>query len=467
MESDILEKPVRPALISMAAPAAFGMLMTFMFQLVDTYFVGKLGTQPLAAMSFAFPVYFLIISLFMGTAAGVSAVIGKALGEKDAMKAKTVSTFSIVFFLIIALGLGGVGIVSADKTFLVLGAPAATLPMVKEYMIPLYLGMWALVGTLVGNAVLMAKGVMLKSTAIMGLGGIINLVFDYLLIFGVGPFPEMKLEGAAIATVISWFTIFVLMTLLVAKESLFSIKAVIPFHSAWNQMKQVFPIALPAVAAQILNPIAVAIITRALSKHGEAAIAAYGIVTRIESLLLTGILALSVILTPFVAQNYGAKKQQRLDSVVAISGRMTVYWGVLFFAIVILASDSIIAIFSNEVDVIQYGTSYFYWVGLTFPAFGLALITTSFFNGVEQPKQSLQITLIRSLVLTIPLAWAGSYFGVAYVWAGIAVANFTTAIYAGKRLNAWLATQDSSLTDHNPLSDYKRDFKAILSSIKP
>ncbi|UAB72515.1 MATE family efflux transporter [Vibrio sp. SCSIO 43132] len=462
MESPILSKPVRPALVAMAAPAAFGMLMTFMFQLVDTYFVGQLGTQPLAAMSFAYPVYFLVISLFMGTAAGVSAVVGKALGEKNSDKARSIASISILFFLITAIGLGALGLLSADQVFTLLGTPPDTLPLVKEYMIPLFIGMWALVGTLVANAALMAKGVMVSSTIIMAIGGVTNLVFDYLLIFGVGPFPEMYLEGAALATVISWLVILVLMVSLAFKESLFSFRVLFTLIQSLKELKPVFRIGIPAIAAQVLTPFAVAIITRALSAHGEAAVAAYGIVTRIESLVLTGILALSVVMTPFVAQNYGAKKQGRLDKVIAISGRMTVYWGLLFFAIVALASAPILSIFSDQPEVLAFGSSYFYFVGLTFPAYGLALITTSFFNGVEQPLSSLRITLVRSIILTIPLAWIGSYFGVSYVWAGIATANLIAAWYAGRMLNLWLKTQDSALIGHNPLSDYKRDFQVLL-----
>ena len=98
-----MQQPVRGALISMAAPALFSMLMTFLFQLVDAYFVGKLGTQPLAAISFAYPIYILIVGLFMGIASGISATVGKSLGEKNERKAKALTTISLFVFMAIAL----------------------------------------------------------------------------------------------------------------------------------------------------------------------------------------------------------------------------------------------------------------------------------------------------------------------------------------------------------------------------
>ena len=130
MSHPLLTKPVKTALLSMAAPAAFGMLMTFLFQLVDSYFVGQLGTQPLAAMSFAYPVYILIVSLFMGIASGVSAAVGKASGENNQRKAQSLTSLSVLLFSGATLVLGLVGYSTLPTTFALLGAhrPLALLP---------------------------------------------------------------------------------------------------------------------------------------------------------------------------------------------------------------------------------------------------------------------------------------------------------------------------------------------------
>jgi putative MATE family efflux protein len=461
MANTLLHQPVKTALISMAAPAAFGMLMTFLFQLVDTYFVGQLGTQQLSAISFAYPVYFFIVSFIMGTAAGVSATVGKALGENNTDKARILTTVSVLVFMLLTLLLGVAGNSAIEPVFRLLGASDTTLPLIADYMQPLYLGMFTLVGALIGNSALMAKGVMVKTTLIMGIGGLVNLLLDYLLIFGMGPIPAMELTGAALATVLSWLVMLLLMAALLIKQQLWSIAAIGSLQQVIATITEVSRIAVPAIAAQILNPIAIAVVTRVVAQSGDNAVAAYGIVTRVESLGLTGILALSVIMTPLVAQNYGAGRQQRLDQVIAYSGRMTVYWGLAFYLLMLAFASDIAAIFTDNSEIIRYSSHYFYLVGLSLPAFGLLLITTSFFNGVQQPKQSLKLTLTKSLALSIPLAIVGSLFGLDGIWVGLAVANIASAIYAARLLNQWLRSNDSTLLDHNPLSDYLNDVKRL------
>ncbi|MBW3695084.1 MATE family efflux transporter [Vibrio sp. T187] len=460
MENALLNKPVKTALLSMAAPAAFGMLMTFLFQLVDSYFVGQLGTPQLAAMSFAYPIYILIVSFFMGTAAGVSATVGRALGEQNIVKAQSLTTISLILFALITLVLGLVGYATIPNVFSALGASPHAINLITDYMAPLYLGMFALVGGLIANAALMSKGVMLRTTLIMAIGGIINVVFDYLLIFGIGPFPELALKGAAYATVLSWLTILTLMLVLLRKEKLLSLSSV--SHVA-EQIREVLTISTPAIAAQVLNPIAIAVITRMVSQYGDSAIAAYGIVTRIESLILTGILSLSVIITPLVAQNYGAKAFQRLDQIIAYSGRMTVYWGLAFFAVVAAFAEPILSIFTQDSEIIAHGSRYFLIIGITFPAFGLTLITTSFFNGVQQAKLSLKLTLVKSLMLTIPFAVIGSVVDSHFIWLGLAAANILGAIYAKRLLDNWLHTNRSQLVGRSLIQDYANDIKGLFT----
>lgn len=463
MDTGLLNKPVKKALVSMAAPAAFGMLMTFLFQLVDTFFIGQLGTKELAAISFSYPIYIFIVSFFMGTAAGVSSVVGKALGEGDSTKAQSLTTLSILVFMLFSVLLAVAGIFTIQPTFSLLGATAETIAMISSYMLPLYIGMFALVGTLIGNAALMSKGIMIQTTVIMAIGGIINVIFDYLLIFGVGLFPALGLQGAAVATLISWVSIFGLMLLVLIKEDLFALSSLHSFSQAKVYFKEIMLIASPAIAAQVLNPIAIAVITRMVSQYGDNAIAAYGIVTRIESLILTGILALSVIVTPLVAQNYGAKAYKRLDQVIAYSGRMTVYWGLFFFAIMVLFSQPIIGIFTDSKEIIEYGQLYFNLVGLSFPAFGLALITTSFFNGVQQASLSLRLTLVKAIIFTLPLAVVGAWMGLTFIWIGIAFANVLAAVYAKRLLNGWLEANHSELLMASPLLDYFNDIRSLWS----
>lgn len=503
MTNPLLKMPVKKALITMAAPAAVGMLMTFLFQLVDSYFIGQLGSAELAAISFSYPIYFFLVSFFMGTAIAVSAKVAQALGSQDEHKAQGLTSLSLVFFMLLLALVGSLAYafesISIDSIFVLLGAKTEMLSLIGEYMLPLYLGLFLLLGTLVANSALMAKGIMVKSTLVMALGGVINLLLDYLLIFGFSlssyQLQPMGLAGAAWATVISWAVMLVLMFALLVHQQLFKLSALmLTTAKSWSQaghwFKDVYSLALPAIAAQILAPIAIAVVTRFVAMTGsesqgsEAAVAAYGLVIRIESLGLVGILALAVIMTPFIAQNYGAlnrdaitedehaskssdkRQMQRLDQAIAYAGRMTVYWGLIFYVLMLFLIEPLISLFTDNAEIIQHSKNYFYIVGISLPAFGLLLITTSFFNGVQQGNRSLQLTLVKSLLLTIPLAVAGFYIADAMgIWFGIAIANIIGAVYAGRLLNNWLIKNDSALVDekvgHKIWQDYWSDMKSL------
>lgn len=464
MSNDILTQPIKKVIIKMTAPAAVGILMTFMFQLVDTYFIGKLGTTELAAASFAYPIYFLVVSLFMGLSAGVSSTIGKALGEQNFKKAKMLTTVSQIVFILLTVIIGAVGYYTITPVFSALGASSEMIALVAQYMEVIYIGMFFLVGTLIGNASLMAKGVMVQSTVIMGIGGLVNLILDYILIFGMGDIPAMGLQGAGLATVLSWVVTLVLMNLLLVKEKLVSFSFG-SFAYVKAGLGEVFTVGGPAVAAQVLNPIAIAVITRVVSGYGDTAVAAFGIASRIESLGLTGVMSLSVVMTPMVAQNFGAKIQSRLDEIVMYSGKITVYWSVVLYTVLLLFTGAISSIFTDQVEVVDHIQYYFYIIGATFPFFGLTLITTSFFNGVYRPQDSLKLTLVKSLGLTIPLVIIGSFVSLSGVWAGIALANIVGMIYSNKLLTKWLKENNSALLKKAAIKDYINDGKYLLSKV--
>ncbi|CAA0092405.1 Multidrug export protein MepA [BD1-7 clade bacterium] len=460
MTNPLLEQPIKRSLIMMTAPAAFGMLMTFLFQLVDSYFIGKLGSVELAAVGFAFPAYFIIVSMFMGISAGVSSAVAKMLGEKKPKAAALVTSQSLVVFILLAVGLGTGGYSSIAPVFRLLGAPDTMLGLIDDYMQPIYLGMFALVGTLIGNAALMSKGLMVKSTAIMGIAGIINLVFDYVFIFGYGPIPAMALAGAAYATVLSWSVSLLLMLVVLHRENLLDVTVLAQWKSYYQPMREVMKLSTPAVAAQILNPVAIAVVTRLISQYGSDAVAAFGIATRIQSLGLTLVLALSVVITPLAAQHYGAKLHQRLDDISALAGRIVVYWSLGLYAILSFFASAITSIFTDDQTIIYISQQYFTWVGVSFTGFGLVMITTGFFNGVQQPGLSLRLTLVLYLVLTIPLAILGSMIDLKAVWLAITGSNLLSIIYAKYLMNRWRESQGIK-----PAQEIWRDYADNIRSL--
>jgi len=192
----------------MAAPISLGMMSTFLFQIVDTYFVGQLGSNELAALAFSATAYFLFISVFIGLSVGVSSVVAKSSGAGDAEKVRQIATVSLLIGIVMSVTASLVARAAIGPMFHGLGADATVLPLINDYMSILYLCFPFLVFGIVGSGVARATGILFLTEIIFGIAGIINLVFDYLLIFGIGPFPELGLTGAAVATAISFIFIY-------------------------------------------------------------------------------------------------------------------------------------------------------------------------------------------------------------------------------------------------------------------
>ena len=464
--ANLLKDQTDKALIAMSLPISIGMLSTFLFQVIDTYFVGQLGANALAALSFASTLYFLLVGLFIGLAVGISIIIGKAVGENNIGKVRTTSWLAIlVCFLLTAL-LSFLCIVLANPIFQLLGASPEILVHIRAYIIPLLLGLPLLTVGIVCGSILRATGNVVQPEVLMAIAGVINLLFDYLLIFGHWGFPAMGIQGAAYATVLSWLFIIIGMAVLLIKDKLlaFTMQPT-PTTNHFNIIKAIFRLGAPTILTQIIGPATIMYLTFLLARFASTAVAAFGVAGRIEMLLMIGILGVSTAITPFIAQNYGAKQQLRIDQAIAFGGRASTYLGIFMILILFIFIKPIAKLFSDNVEVIQYTSNYFYIVSISYIFYGLYLITTSIFNGLELPINSLKITLIKSLGFTMPLTLVGALWGIEGIFAGLALSNILGGIYAARQMRAALKTSQSSIAEVNIFEEYLKDFKAILNQL--
>ena len=253
---NLLEDPVAITLKRMTIPMIYGMVLLMTFNLVDTFFVSLLGTQPLAAISFTFPVTFTVLSLTIGLGIGTSAVIAKFLGKKDTRSAKNAATAAMYLAAIIVACLSFVGYLITDPLFTLLGAQPSLLPLIHQYMDIWYIGSVCLIGPMIGNAVLRASGDTKTPSIIMGSAGLINAILDPIFIFGFGPVPAMGIQGAAIATLISWlFGLGFVLYILTKKHELIH-TSMLPLKELLSSCRDILKIGLNAAGYNMLTPIA-------------------------------------------------------------------------------------------------------------------------------------------------------------------------------------------------------------------
>lgn len=427
-QMDLLDDPVGETLKNMTIPMIYGMVLLMTFNLVDTFFVGLLGTKPLAAISFTFPITFTVISLTIGLGIGTSAVIARFLGAKDHESAKNAATGSLILTAFIVGIISFFGYQFTDEIFTLLGASEDLLPLIHEYMDLWYLGSVCLIGPMIGNAVLRASGDTKTPSVIMGSAGLINAILDPLFIFGWGPVPAMGIQGAAIATLISWFfgLALVLYLLMVKKKLIHT--GFLPPSVFIDSCKRILHIGLPAAGANMLTPIAAAVMTAIVAVYGDSAVAAFGVGSRIESIASLVVLALSMTLPPFISQNFGAGNMERVKEAYLSSIKFVLVWQVIIYALLIITSGFIADAFSKEDSVADVIKMFIYILPLGYGLQGVIILTNSSFNALHKPMVALVLSIIRLFVCYVPLAYAGSYFyGLEGLFIGALLGNFVMA----------------------------------------
>jgi len=439
---DLLEGPVASTLKQMTIPMIYGMILLMTFNLIDTFFVGLLGTQPLAAISFTFPITFTVISLTIGLGIGTSAVIAKALGKGEHDTAKDAGTTALILTGLIVALLSFVGYLFTDEIFTLLGASEGLIPLIREYMDIWYISSVCLIGPMIGNAILRASGDTKTPSKIMGGAGLINAVLDPILIFGLGPIPAMGIQGAAIATVISWVCGLAFVLYIVGyKRRLIHISA-FPVSHLITASKSILHIGLPAAGANMLTPIAAAVLTAIVATFGESAVAAFGVGSRLESIACLVVLALSMTLPPFISQNFGAGNMSRVEEAYQASIRFVMKWQIGIYIVMVLLAPWIADAFSKEEAVADVIKLFIWILPLGYGLQGIIILTNSSFNALHKPMVALVLSIVRLFVCYVPLAYLGSLlYGLEGFFIGALLGNLLMACISYRLFNKQFKTE--------------------------
>ena len=425
---DFLNDPIAPALKRMTVPVIFGMITLMTFNLVDTLFVSFLGTDALAAISFTFPVTFTVISLAIGLGIGTSAVIAKVMGSGDREAAKMDGTGALMLSFLMVSVLAFIGYLIIDPLFTALGAETKLLPLIHEYMDLWFLGSVCLVCPMVGNSVMRAFGDTKTPSMVMAFGAVINAILDPLLIFGLGPFPEMGMQGAALATVISWALGLVLVLYILACKKKIINPSLGSFAGFIDTSRRILKIGLPAAGANMLTPIAAAILTAIMAQFGNDAVGAFGVGSRLESIASLLVLALSMTLPPFISQNMGAGKMDRVIEAYKTTLKFVMIWQLAIYLILVAGAGLIAEGFSDEPSVIALIKLFIYTLPLGYGLQGVIILSNSSFNALHLPMSALVMSVIRLFIFYVPFAWLGSQFaGIEGFYIGALLGNVCTA----------------------------------------
>jgi putative MATE family efflux protein len=412
----------------MTVPMMWGILAVIGKSVADTFFVARLGTDPLSAIAFTFPVSLTVGSLAIGLGAGAASVVARAIGQGDEHLVRRRATDALILGFLMVLVTAVAGIMTIEPLFRLLGAEGQVLELIKGFMRIGYLGLPLLVVPMVGNSLIRAVGDGKIPGLIMMGSAAVNITLDPILIFGLLGAPELGMVGAAWASVIgNGLTLLASLAVLHFRERM--LEGGFPgLSTLWQSWRAVLHVGLPAAAANMINPIGVGFVTRMLSEHGKEAVAAFGVATRVEAVAVVGLFALSATIGPIVGQNWGARQGDRVRLAIVRSYQYCLKYGLVMAAVVALLATVIVDWFSDSPTVRELSLAYLWIVPVTLFGYGINITGAAALNAVGKPLVATFLTFARMGLVYIPLAgYLGGIYGPAGVFVAAGIANLVAA----------------------------------------
>ncbi|SDM64749.1 putative efflux protein, MATE family [Franzmannia pantelleriensis] len=390
-------------------PMAIGVLALLGFQLVDSAFIARLGTAPLAAQSYTFPLTFLIIGIQVGLGIAIAALISRALGAGEARRARRLGS--------LVLGVGGIvigllaGVLWLTQTliFTRLGASAESLALIRGYWGPQLLAAWLGALLYFGYSLCRAHGDTRLPGKLMVFTSLVNLLLDPLLIFGVGPWPGLGLPGAAWATVIAFASGGLILWPRLRRADwlgrsdllLEARRSALPFAG----------IAGPAMISQLMPPLAAMLAIAIVSRLGETAVAAWGLASRLETLSLMLVLALTMSLPPWLGRCYGAGDWPQIRRLMTLAAKAVVAWQLLLGLVMAAAAPWVAQALAGNPDIRDDLALLIRFLLPSYALLGVCMIVVSAGNALGWPLRAMLMSAARLFVCYLPCLWLGMLAG--------------------------------------------------------
>lgn len=427
MSKNYLEDSVGKTLFLKSLPMFLAIFANIAYNLADTFFVAKLGTPELAAMSFGFPVVMIILNLMMGIATGVNSLTSRSIGEGDHARAKDISKRGLQFTFVVSVLISIIGLFTLEPLFTLLGADEDLMGHVKDYMIIWYLGSIFMNMTTLGTSLFRARGNVLYPSVVLILGACINAALDPILIFGFGPIPAMGIQGAAITTVFGNVLSAYLIFSKLRKEEDISLSSIFKIPDL-PTVKKIARIALPTALANSFPPLSTAVTNWMLVGYGATVVAANSIAIRLETVPFIAIFALCSVFSSFIGQNWGAQNIGRIREGIKKSFLFSYILGAFCTLLLLVYKESIVGLFDSSPEVLSTTSLYFSLVPFTYGILGTVFLTINAMNAVGKPFAGNFLSALRLLIIYLPFAF---YLNIQYQLQGIFVARVAANLFVG------------------------------------
>lgn len=417
--------PVNKLVFSISLPVIISMIVQALYNIVDSAFVGSYGDMPLRALSLAFPIQNLFISFAVGFGVGTNALVARYLGQNKKKKASSIANTGIMLSILGYLIFLVLAFFICEPFFSFQTEFREVVDYGVEYLSIVMIGSIAIFIEIILERILMATGRTKLSMVSQATGAVINIILDPLMIFGYGPFPEMGVTGAAIATVIGQIAsaiIALILNLVYNKEVTLSIRQVFSFR--FKEMGEILKIGVSSIILNAITSIVVLVMNQILIRFSENAITAYGVYFKLVSIVYMPVFGLNAGIVPILSYNYGAKKLDRIKQVYRISIIFVAVVTVVCTVVCQLFPAQLYSIFNATPEVTAIGIPAIRIMSIGFVMAGIDTINSTMFQSIGNPMHSLICILLRQFAILIPLSIVFALTGnLILVWCALPVSE--------------------------------------------
>ncbi|SEV88778.1 MATE family efflux transporter [Natrinema salifodinae] len=440
-EVDLTAGGIAKPLFYLSLPIVVTNLLQTAYNLIDTFWLGQYSTNALAAISFAFPMVFLLISVGMGLSVAGSVLVAQHVGAGEEADAEYAASQTVALSLIGATLIGLVGYGIVEPLLELLGASAEVLPLATAYMQVISLGLAFMFGFFVFIALMRGYGDTITPMLVMFGSVLVNVVLDPFLIFGWGPFPELGIQGAAVATVFSRGLALVVGLAIMFQGTRGVRIRLRQMRPDLSFAKRLVRLGVPASVEGMGRALSINLLLVIVGLFPTTVVAAYGVGTRVFSVIFLPAVAVARGVETMTGQNMGADEPDRAQAAADFAARtMFVILGALGI-VAWIGARPIVAVFTTDPEVVDIGVSFLRYVAPTFGFIGVMRSYNGSFRGAGKTLTAAGIVLVIYGLVRLPVAAGLSQMTIGYrgIWIAFAVSNVLGAglAFAWYRRGTW------------------------------
>ena len=398
---NLLTDDIKVLLKKLAIPASVGTLFQTLYNVVDTFFAGKISPEALSALSKSFPIYFIIIGTCIGVTVASTSLIANSIGESDERKTLNYFTHSIYYGIIVAIIIAFIGLIYADDIFDIMVTSPEVKSLGLEYTNIIFAGSVLFILVVCLNSLLHAEGDTKTYRNLLILSFFLNIILNPILIFGFMFIPAMGVKGIAVATILSQFISLLIIFIKIINNKRVKQLSLNYFKPKFLYFKNLFFQSVPITISISASSFAFTIVITYVGNFGEYAVAGYGAGERFVHVMLLPVLGLNTAIVSIIGQNFGAKNYERIKEAYFTAIKYGVSIMIVSGFIVYIIADIIIGLFSSNLDVINSGKQYLKIQTFAFPAYTIFFMCNGFFIGLKKAEYAMVSNLIRNFAIPV------------------------------------------------------------------